>query len=150
MLRLSLENGAYGFYINADEERWNLWISRNDDASTKQKVRNEFTQGKIKSHIKKSSQKLGEHYETLYDQLIDFGAHPNEQGFSLSSNFNKEDGDIEWRTTYLHGEGLALDLGLKTAGQVGLWVLHVAQLVYPERFQVLQIRYDLEEIRSRF
>jgi hypothetical protein len=150
-LRLCLEHGAYGFYIGADEERWKLWMARNDSAAAKQAVRNEFTHRKIKAHISTTaSQKVGDQFETLYERLIDFGAHPNEQGFSMSSTIRKADGNVYFDTLYLHDDGLPLDVSLKTTGQVGLWVLHVAQFVYSAKFQLLGIRDELQEIRKRY
>ncbi|WP_449414468.1 hypothetical protein [Ochrobactrum teleogrylli] len=150
LLRLCLEHSAYGFYIGADTKRWERWMNRTDSPAAKQAVRDEFTHNKIKKHIKAKSQKLGEQFEKLYDQLIDFGAHPNEQGFSLSSTLQRDADKIHMNTIYLHGDGLALDLGLKMVGRVGLWALHIMQLIYPQRYELLGIREDLEEIRVRF
>ena len=38
----------------------------------------------------------------------------------------------------------------KTTGQMGLWVLHIAQLIYTAKFQLLGTRDELEEIRKRY
>lgn len=150
LLRLCLEHGSYGFYIGADQERWERWMARNDNSATKQAVREEFTHGKIKKALTAASNTIGGHFETLYDVLIDFGAHPNEQGFSMSSAIHKVDGDAHFNTIYLHGDGLPLDLGLKRTAQVGLCALHIAQLIYPARFELLGIKDKLAELRTRY
>lgn len=41
-------------------------------------------------------------------------------------------------------------MGLNVAGQVGLWALHVMQLLYRERYELLGIKADLEKVRTRF
>jgi hypothetical protein len=150
MLRLCIEHGAYGFYIGADDERWKRWMTRNDSPAAKQAVRDEFSHGKIKKHIQAVSAKMGSQFETLYEMLIDFGAHPNEQGFSMSSAIRRVDGNVHFDTIYLHGDGVPLDLALKSLGQVGLWVLHIAQLIYVAKFRLLGIEIELEEIRRRY
>lgn len=150
LLRLCLELGAYGFYIGPDKRRWERWMCRNDSPVTKQAVRKEFTHAKVKIHIQAASSNLGNLYERLYDGLIDFGAHPNEQGFSLSSEIRRTDGSVHFDTIYLHGDGLPMELGIKTCAHVGIWVLHIAQILYPERFQVLSIKEELEELRKLY
>lgn len=151
LLRVCLEQGAYSHYIGDDQARWELWMNRHDSSKAKQKVRKEFTHGKICANIKEAAPKLGSVYSELYDRVIDYGAHPNERGASLSSNMKDTvDGGRSYTTTYLHGDGLQLDFGLKTTAQVGIWVLSIAQVIYPTRMQATGIQYELEDISKRF
>lgn len=150
MLRLCLEHGAYGFYIGTDPDRWERWLRRNESEAYKQAVRKEFTYKKIKQYIKSAAPRLGHQFEMLYEQAIDFGAHPNEPGFSLNARIRREDGSTHYETLYLQGDGELIDLILRTTGQVGLWVLHLMQLLYRARYELLGIHAELEEIRSRF
>lgn len=150
LMRLCLEHAAYGFYIGSDVQRWERWMGRNDNAANKKVVREEFQHGKIKAHITDQSKSLGERFGKLYDRLIDFGAHPNEQGFSLNSAIRKDGDSVHFDTVYLQGGGFPLDFALKTLGQVGLWVLFVMQPIYKERYELLGIRAEMDEIRRRF
>ncbi len=151
LLRVCLEQGAYSHFIRDDQARWELWMNRHDSAKAKQKVRDEFKHGKICANMKKDAPKLEKIYSGLYDQVIDYGAHPNERGASLSSGMKDTiDGGISYTTTYLHGDGLQLDFGLKTTAQVGIWVLSIAQIIYPTRMQATGIQYELEDISKRF
>ena len=61
-----------------------------------------------------------------------------------------EDGGKQFLTIYLHGEGLLLDYGLKAAGQVGLWVLRIARVIYPTRVQAVGIQYQLDDMCKRY
>lgn len=149
LLRLCLEHTAYGVFINNDENRWKKWMERQDSRISKEIVRKEFSFGNLKSHLKSISKPVGTKFELLYENLIDFGAHPNEQGYSLNSAIRKqENGDVHFDTIYLHENGLSLDFGLRRASEVGVWSLHAAQLIYPVRFDLLGIREELTSLRE--
>jgi len=151
LLRLCLEHAAYGFYIGDDKERMTRWLRRGDSEATRRAVRKEFHNEKIKDHIQTAAPTMRDQFDYLYDQLIEFGAHPNEKGYSLNTTIERnEAGDANIQTVYLQGDGMQLDLGLKVAGQVGLWALHLMQLLYRERFELLGIRADLEKVRTHF
>ena len=72
-------------------------------------------------------------------------------GYSLNTTIDRnDDGDAHIKTIYLQADGAPLDMGLNVAGQVGLWALHVMQLLYRERYELLGIKADLEKVRTRF
>lgn len=150
MLRLSLEHASYGFFIGGDTERWKRWMKRNDDDKSRKAVREEFTAGAIRRAIKKADAKIGGHFEYLYERLIDFGAHPNEQGFSMSTKLRREPGETHILSIYLHDDGIPLDFALKTTAQVAICVLQIAYLIYPSRMELQQIRHDLDQITVRY
>lgn len=149
--RLCLEHAAYGFYIGSDKDRMERWLRRGDSDDNRKAVRKEFHNDKIRAYIRAQSPVHCTQFDLLYSKLIEFGAHPNEQGYSLNSAITRLDGgDVHFTTIYLQGNGLPLDNGLKTAGQVGLWALHLMQIIYASRYELLGIRAALEEIRTRF
>lgn len=151
VLRLCLENAAYGFYVGADKDRMERWLRRGDSDDNRKAVRREFHNDKIRDHISAAAPVMREQFDRHYNQLIEFGAHPNEMGFLLNTTIQRNDaGDANIQTIYLQADGTQLDLALKFAGQVGLWVLHLMQLLYRERFELLGIRSDLEALRARF
>ena len=151
LLRVCLEQGAYAFYIGNNTDRWKLWMGRHDSKESKQKVRDEFMYGKIRNYLTDKFPILGKNYSELYDRVIDYGAHPNERGASLSSMSEViEDGGQRFSAIYLHEDGLALDLCLKTTAQIGILVLLIAQEIYPARFQATGIKYQLKDIAARY
>jgi hypothetical protein len=150
LLRLCLEHAAYGFYVGSDKERLERWLRRGDSDANRKAVRKEFHNDRIRAHISARAPVLGDHFNVLYDRLMDFGAHPNEQGYSLNSTIIRDDSHVHFNAIYLHGDGLPLDLGMRTAAQVGLWPLHLMQLLYRERYELLGIRGELDELRKRF
>ncbi|MDJ0822013.1 MAG: hypothetical protein QNJ09_09440 [Paracoccaceae bacterium] len=151
LLRLCLEQGAYAHYIGDDQTRWTVWMNRHDNDAAKKAVRDEFTHGKVSRHITAANVKLGKNYTTLYERTIDYGAHPNERGASLSSEtVEMEDGGEQLHTIYLHCDGVLLDYSLKSAAQVGLWVLKIGQEIYPTRIQALGLQHQIADMSKRF
>jgi hypothetical protein len=151
LLRLCLEHANYGFYIGPDVPRWERWMARNDNEASKKVVLKEFHASRLKEALVAKAPEIGKRYVMLYERLIDFGAHPNEQGYSISSSIDKtEDGTTHLNTIYLHPDGLPLAMAMKTASQVGICALLIAQMIYPGRFELLRIRDDLDVLRTRY
>lgn len=151
LLRLCLEHAAYGFYIEADRNRMERWLRRGESDDNRKALRKEFHNDKIKDHIATAAPVMREQFDHHYNQLIEFGAHPNEMGYSLNTTIDRnDDGDAHIKTIYLQDGGVQLGMGLKIAGQIGLWALHLMQLLYAARYELLGIRSDLDELRKRF
>lgn len=150
LLRSCLECAAYGLHIGKDKSRMEIWLRRHDNAQSHKQMRKEFAATRLRETISNQSQNLALLFNELYERTIDFGAHPNER--ALFSGMVKKNGAdrVEFETVFLHGDGLQLEHALKTTGQVGLWALHVFQLIYPERFMLLGVKDSLEKIRKRF
>ena len=119
LLRLSLEHAAYGYYIGSDSGRMERWLRRDESGDNRKSVRKEFHNEKIKGYIEASAPQMLKIYNHLYNQLIEFGAHPNEMGYSLNSNVSEVDGNVHFETLYLQGDSIQLDMSMKVAGQVG-------------------------------
>lgn len=149
VLRLCLEHAAYGFYIGADRNRMERWLRRGDSDGNRTAVRKEFHNNKIRAYIEGQAPVLCGQFDLLYNQLIEFGAHPNEQGYSLNSTITNVSGNTHFDALYLQKDGLPLDQSIRTAAQVGLWPLLLMQLLYRERYELLGIRAELNELRKR-
>ncbi|MDQ0313660.1 hypothetical protein J2S73_000097 [Amorphus orientalis] len=150
ILRVCLEQAAYGFYIGSDSARWELWAQRGESKESRAAVRKEFTAGKIIRHLRMMAPNIAGKYERLYERLIDYGAHPNEQGFVLSSSMVRSEDIIQFNSIYLHEDGHPLEFALSTCVQVGIGALQIAQLIYPTRFMLLGIGEELTSLRSRY
>lgn len=153
LLRVCLEQGGYAHYVGDDRQRWERWMSRHDLRSPTQqrKWKDEFTHGKVLRHIKGAHAGLGEAYSALYDRTIDYGAHPNERGTSVSMTIGEtDDGGVRFNMVYLHADGVVLDFLLRTTAQVGICVLRIAQVIYPLRSQATGVQFQLETITKRF
>ncbi len=150
LLRLTLEHAAYAIYVGDDEDRFERWMRRSESSANREAVRREFTHAKIKRHLIETAPDLGAKYEIIYERVIDYGAHPNEQGFSLSTFFEEHDNETVLKTAYLHGDRMQMNLSLQMVGQVGLWAIHAAHLLYPRRADLLGMRGELEKLRQGY
>ena len=84
----------------------------------------------------------------LYQRTIDFGGHPNERAVSSSSEMRQEGDTTVVRNQFLHGDSAALDHALRTTAQIGLGSLLVFQLIYNERFDILDLRDTIESLKG--
>lgn len=57
------------------------------------------------AYVRKMSGPLADDFDTMYDMLIDNGAHPNQRGVTFNSAIREEGGNKIIDTIYLHGGG---------------------------------------------
>lgn len=151
MLRLCLEHGGYAFYIGGDQALWEFWMSRHDSDAANDAVRKKFSNRKIIRHLSGANADLGKAFSTLYEWTIDYGAHPNERGFSLNTMLEElEDGSQKTTAIYLHRNGFLKDFGLRNTAQVGICCLRIAEEFYRPRMQLLGIQHQLDILCKRF
>ncbi len=146
--RSCLETAAYGLFIGCDHERAKTWLGRHDSKEATADVRNAFSFGKIKRHLEKAHADIAPQFEMLYESTIDFGAHPNERGFSSNIKVRREKERRVFDTIYLHEDGPQLDFALKGAGQVGLWSLLAFQKLYPARYDEMGVGGELTALKA--
>lgn len=149
--RAVLETAAYGLYIGDDIDRATTWLKREESSASKDRVRKEFGFGSLNRDFKGRHAEMAASFESLYNRLVDFGAHPNEAGFSISTDIRQGVGQKIIDTVYLHDdEGVALDFGLKNTAQVGLWVVLVFKAVYPGLYADSEIAMVVDNLTGRY
>lgn len=146
VLRGCLENCLYGLFLHAYPEKAETWLRRSDDEASKRKVKAEFQIGPMFTLLESKDAVTGKAVRGLYEQTIDFGAHPNE--FALTSNARAESAGATKRfeLSYLTGDSTALRLCLKTTAQVGVGSLRIFRLIFRERFELLEISPALDAV----
>lgn len=150
LLRLCLEHAAYGFFIGGDQALWTRWMKREESEKNREAVRREFSHGAIKHKLKKADADVAKNFVAMYERLIDFGAHPNEQGFSMSTLLERDGNETRISALSLHGEGDQLNFSLKTVAQTAICALQIAHLIYPVRMDLAGISHDLQQIAKRY
>lgn len=147
-LRLTLENALYGFYLSRNPKSGETWLCRHDSDEARNKVRTEFRVGNLLGAVKACDSQEGGVAELLYNETIDYGAHPNEHALIQRLNIAEEEGKTEFQTTYLlKGDSPASLLALRRSAQVGVCALGVLRLVYPERFELVGITDAIHRLR---
>jgi hypothetical protein len=144
VLRGCLENALYGFYFHRNPASQETWLRRSDDKKSKDRVRSEFTIGTLLRCLQSVDRETHRIAKQLYDQTIDYGAHPNEAGV-LTMLEKTEDG---YRVNYLTGGTLPFQLALKTTAQIGVCSLRIFGNVYSERFDILQLKERLRQLET--
>jgi hypothetical protein len=147
--RSSLEYAGYALLCHKRPELAEVWIRRDEGTESLARVRREFTQARVREAIKSFDAKISERYQYLYDAAISWGAHPNEKALTTSLRIDQD--PIKKVTTLQvimlpHG-GNIHKLALRRCGQIGLCVLEIFALIYPERFQLLGIKDKFRDAR---
>lgn len=134
VLRMALENAGYAALIHRNPELANVWWDRDVDEEKQRKARRAFHHGAAKSAVSSAEPQLGEAYDSLYDRVIKFGAHPNQMGVTSSLKVINSEQETHLNQFYLQGDGPTLDHWIRTASQIGISVLMIFSKLYPDRF----------------
>jgi hypothetical protein len=147
-LRQCLESSLYALHINQNQILGELWIHRYENDNSLKLVRKKFSYGKIKSTLKNNDQQLYTIISNLYERTIDFGGHPNERSITSSMTMTHDGQRTDFGLKYLNDDPLSLDHNMKSTAQVGLGSLCVFQHIFPERFQLLGIDTEIDQLRQ--
>jgi len=139
-----------GYFIFKHPELAELYFKRDENLQTKREMRRKFKNQAIINEFKADDKALGDAVETLYERVIDYGAHPNKK--SLSSVLKKIDleDSIRFELSYSTNNPLVIRLGLKTATQVGIACLKIAEKVLPERFTIVGLADKIKQLSRVF
>lgn len=146
IMRGCLENSLYGLYLARHEAKAKTWLQRNESAQMKKKVRDEFKNSRLLSFLSTVDSRLGKAGNSLYERTIDLGAHPNQLALTTAMRTQQTDAKTEVKIAYISGDPIASQLCLKTTAQVGVFGLSVFRHVFKERFDILGITHDIDEL----
>lgn len=147
-LRACLEFAAYCLHLARNTDLGETWLRRHDDADAMSAVLKAFTAAKIKATIRAGDPQTAAAYAQLYQRAIDYGAHPNERAVTSSLSIIESTGKTEYKQSYLVGDGLSLDHGLKSVAQAGVCALNILLIAYPARFAEVSMSDEPLELRK--
>src|SRR5262249_39606420 len=126
-----------------------VWLGRHDQDPAKAKAaREEFTIGRVRKSIAAGDRAAEVRFKRLYDDAIDFGAHPNERALSSNLKRTETDGRVRFDTILLHADGVELDYALITVARCGHVALEIVEPAFRARFELLGVRQRLIELRN--
>jgi hypothetical protein len=146
LLRSTLEWALYSSYVHDDEARGRTWLSRHDGDAERKAVKQEFRVDRMIDTLAARSAAVGARTLELYNETIDFGAHPNERALTSSMRPEAEKGTFQLDYFTLQ-DSPALRLLLKRTCQVGVCCLDIFDSLWPERFSVLGVSEALPRLR---
>ena len=148
MLRATIENGLYGLHIAKHPDLQVVWLRRHASPNHKSRIRKEFKFGNLVETLSREDANEARVAQTLYDQCIDQGAHPNER--ALMQNLKIEVGAqvTTFEVKYMNADPIMLGLALMSTARVGVCVLGIFSHVYKTQFDLLGLSAQLPLLRD--
>jgi hypothetical protein len=143
-----LENSGYAVHIHRDPSRATVWLNRHQDEAGMKASKKAFQHVAVAASVVAANQHAGKRFEDLYQRTIDWGGHPNERSVTGNMRVIKEPDRRVMLAIMLHGDGVALEMALKTVAQCGMVSLELLQLVYNARFELLGINAAMLNLRK--
>lgn len=157
VLRAGIEQAWYALHIAKDPippDRCTIWLSRNDDKSSKNKCKDEFKVGNVLATHKSSDAVTAKQLHELYNRAIDLGAHPNQQSILTGMNLSETDEETTFQVGLVAPQLLPVLMAIKTAAEVAIGTFKVYEVIFPERFQIMNldrtINALIEELNRAF
>lgn len=148
-LRLCLETAGYASMMQGNEALSLIWLNRGDNEDTKQAARNAFRHSDVRNALEQRSETIAGIYQSLYEYLIDGGAHPNERGFIDSLQVEHfDDGGARLTQIYLQSDPDVLERGLRASAKIGVCALMIFEMMYPDDFRELGITQKIPHVRK--
>jgi hypothetical protein len=144
LLRSSVEAAGYGLLIYQTPGLGEIWLKR---AENKGAVRAAFTVKAVRHAVEKVDTKLAGIFDMLNERAIDFGGHPNEMAITGSMSIIEEKDRKTFVIKYLDDNLLMLAHAIKSTAQAGLCSLFIFQRIFPERFELLGLKQQLQDLR---
>jgi hypothetical protein len=134
-----LENAGYAVHIRRNPSLVTVWLNRHQDEAGLKASRREFQHNAVAASVAAANQHAGKRFEDLYQRTIDLGGHPNERSVTGNTKMIEELDRRVMLAIMLHGDGVQLDMALKTTAQCGMVSLELLQVLYNARFEQLGI-----------
>jgi hypothetical protein len=146
--RAMLEFAAYALHIFRNPSLGMVWLNRHQDEASIKAAKQTFMHSEIKATVATVNQHAAKRFEELYQRTIDFGGHPNERSVTGNMSMIEESDRRVMLSIFLHGDGPALDMALKTTAQCGVCSMEILQGVFHAPFELLGINAAVLELRK--
>jgi len=85
-------------------------------------------------------------FKELYERVIDYGAHPNQLGILIGAAQSKGEKKIDYKVGIIYPKTLPMMITIRFAIAVAIGSLKVFQRIFPERFKIMSIDKEIEEL----
>jgi hypothetical protein len=147
VLRAGLEDAWYGLHIAKDPApfaRAELWLRRNESEHALGACKREFTVKNVRATHEVLDPDAAADLKSLYEDFIDYGAHPNQLGVLGSViRIAREEKTANYKAGILHMDPIPVLFTLRLCVATALGALKVVQLVYPERFALIGLDREI-------
>lgn len=152
ILRVAIEQAWYALHIATDPAppvRSKIWLRRNEDDAAKLKCKEEFSVGNVRRTHESLDMSTAKQFHKLYEDMIDSGAHPNQQGVVASMNILESKNKVQYQVGVLTRDPLLLVSSLHMTVAVAVGTLKVFRLIFPKRFELMGLDSEIETLVVR-
>lgn len=148
MIRSCLEAAGYVAHISTASDLAEIWLRRHDDDDAKKIAKRRFQVSEVRASIAAKDVHTAERFDRLYNEAIDFGAHPNERTLTGNMTMEHVAEGIRLEHVLLQGDGVPLDHALRSAAQAGLCSVDILRIPFGARFSLLGVEARALELRK--
>lgn len=150
LMRSALEYGLYAVYFKDHPELGEVWQKRHESENARKEVRKKIKSGRLVAHLQNKDRRLKAAVEKLYEATIDFGGHPNVYGVvgGIETVDNPEEETVLFQNNVLVGDEPIFHLCCWHTAAVGVAVLELMCLVYPERTRIIGVADTVRDLRK--
>jgi len=147
ILRVAIETGWYALHLAHDPNpptRRTIWIKRGDNAQAAKQCANEFRISNVRStHLDKDLYTAQE-LDRLYNTMIRGGGHPNDISvLGMMKIRESSDRKLLLDQGVLNPDLLLIKIALKHIVAVGVGICKIAQQIFPERLDLIQLNENI-------
>ena len=149
VLRGVIEASWYAIHIAMDPNppsRVHVWLRRGENDDTRRLCRREFHPDKVEPTYRTADPVTAAVLEKLYDGMIEWGAHPNEQGILAAITSNVTSGGLVLNVHLLSNSPVLIKVALKRTIEVGIGILKTFGLIFPERVRLTGLDSEVERL----
>ncbi len=146
--RAMLENAAYAAHIHCNPALAMVWLDRHQSDAAMKASRKAFRHEDVAASVTAANRDAGKRFEDMYQLLIDLGGHPNERSVTGNMGIIEEADRRVMLAIMQHGDGVHLDLALKTVARCGMISLEMLEIIYGAKFVLLGIKAAMLELRK--
>jgi hypothetical protein len=147
--RSVLEYAAYAVHIHRNPSLGEVWLNRHEDEAGLRSSKKAFRHVTVLESVKAANRHAAERFETIYERTIDFGGHPNERSVTANLTITEETDRRGMLLILQHGDGVQLNMALKTTAQSGMIALELLETIYGAKFELLGIKTAMLDLRRR-
>jgi hypothetical protein len=149
VLRAGLEQAWYALHIAKDPDplaRAEVWLRRNESPEALNSCKADFTVRNVRKTHEALDAATAADLKALYDDVIDFGAHPNQLGVLAAVRSTREQDRVDYKVGVLYPEQAPVLFTLRLATAIAIGALKLFRLVYPERFALVGLDGELDKL----
>lgn len=132
--RTVIENGLYAIYFLKHPDKIKIWTDRHQNLDSRKMVRQTFTYNAIRDEFIKADPVWGGRAGMLYEDSIDWGAHPNANALHGNLEVVEYQDDVNFNISYLSKNPVLNAAIAEHVLRTGILLINIQRTVFQTRF----------------